>query len=237
MTERGRAHLRQSSDILEIGRSALEWDGEKLTVRIDEITAPLPSRVRGTVSLYPTALTGLAFTLDDDRLHRWRPIAPVARVEVALERPSLRWSGAGYFDSNAGDAPLEDGFRCWDWSRARVAQGETVVLYDIARRTGDDLELALRFDAAGTAEPFQPPPAVPLSRSAWRVARGTRTDAGSAASVVQTLEDAPFYARSIVSKQLFGERVKSVHESLSLDRFRQPWVQVLLPFRMPRRGG
>jgi len=25
-----------------------------------------------------------------------------------------------------------------------------------------------------------------------------------------------------------------VHESLSLDRFRAPWVQAMLPFRMPR---
>jgi hypothetical protein len=26
----------------------------------------------------------------------------------------------------------------------------------------------------------------------------------------------------------------TVHESLDLDRFRRPWVQCLLPFRMPR---
>jgi carotenoid 1,2-hydratase len=52
--------------------------------------------------------------------------------------------------------------------------------------------------------------------------------------VVQTLEDAPFYARSVVASQLQGESVNAVHESLSLDRFRSGWVQVLLPFRMPR---
>ncbi|HBM14153.1 MAG TPA: carotenoid 1,2-hydratase, partial [Rhodospirillaceae bacterium] len=28
-----------------------------------------------------------------------------------------------------------------------------------------------------------------------------------------------------------------VHESLNLDRFNKRWVQVLLPFRMPRRAG
>jgi carotenoid 1,2-hydratase len=27
-----------------------------------------------------------------------------------------------------------------------------------------------------------------------------------------------------------------VHESLDLDRFAQRWVQLLLPFRMPRRA-
>jgi carotenoid 1,2-hydratase len=30
--------------------------------------------------------------------------------------------------------------------------------------------------------------------------------------------------------------VHAVHETLDLRRFASPWVQVLLPFRMPRRG-
>ncbi len=53
---------------------------------------------------------------------------------------------------------------------------------------------------------------------------------------MRTLEDAPFYARSLVRPALLGERVAAVHESLSLDRFRTGWVQMLLPFRMPRRS-
>jgi carotenoid 1,2-hydratase len=236
MTERGRRSLRRSAGALEIGRSALEWDGQALTVRIDEITAPLPSRILGTVRLHPAAVTGHVFALDDDRLHRWTPIAPVARVEVALERPASRWTGDGYFDSNGGDAPLEDAFRRWDWSRARLRGGDTAVLYDVSRRQGVDLGLALRFDTSGAVEPFDPPPAVALPNTGWRVARGTRTEAGATATVLQTLEDAPFYARSLVAGQLLGEPVHAVHESLSLDRFRARWVQVLLPFRMPRRG-
>ena len=51
----------------------------------------------------------------------------------------------------------------------------------------------------------------------------------------QTLEDAPFYARSVIATRLRGEDVTAVHESLSLDRFRAPWVQAMLPFRIPRR--
>ena len=51
----------------------------------------------------------------------------------------------------------------------------------------------------------------------------------------ETLEDSPFYARSVVSASLLGERADAVHESLSLDRFRAGWVRLLLPFRMPRR--
>jgi carotenoid 1,2-hydratase len=34
---------------------------------------------------------------------------------------------------------------------------------------------------------------------------------------------------------MFGEDVHAVHESLSLDRFRSPVVQWMLPWRMPRR--
>jgi carotenoid 1,2-hydratase len=30
--------------------------------------------------------------------------------------------------------------------------------------------------------------------------------------------------------------VVAMHESLSLDRFMRPWVQAMLPFRMPRRA-
>jgi carotenoid 1,2-hydratase len=37
-----------------------------------------------------------------------------------------------------------------------------------------------------------------------------------------------------VASQLLGQPVVAMHESLSLDRFRSRWVQMLLPFRMPR---
>ena len=50
------------------------------------------------------------------------------------------------------------------------------------------------------------------------------------------LEDTPFYARSLLATTLLGEPVTAVHESLSMLRFRQRWVQYLLPFRMPRRA-
>jgi len=65
------------------------------------------------------------------------------------------------------------------------------------------------------------------------VPRATRADAVPA--VRQTLEDTPFYSRSVIGTQLLGEQVTAVHESLSLDRFRAPWVQAMLPFRIPRR--
>ena len=74
-------------------------------------------------------------------------------------------------------------------------------------------------------------PATPI----WRIGRGTGAERGMA-RVQRTLEDTPFYARSLLATTLLGERVTAVHESLSMLRFRQRWVQVLLPFRMPRRA-
>jgi len=235
LTERGRGDLHRERSALRIGPSALAWDGSTLSLLIDEVTVPLPSRIRGTVRLHPTALCRYAATLDAEGRHRWRPLAPCARVEVALERPSLRWSGMGYLDSNEGDAPLEDAFVRWSWSRARLRRG-TGVLYDVARRRGGPLSLALRFDPSGTVASFAAPPPFDLPRTFWRIGRTTRVDSGQSATVRETLEDGPFYARSLLASHLLGEPVLAMHESLSLDRFAAPWVQILLPFRMPRRS-
>jgi len=234
MTERGRDRLRAEATRLAIGPSALAWRGDALECSLDEVTAPMPSRLRGRVRVTPEVSTAHAFRLDAAGRHRWRPLAPRARVEVQLERPALRFAGTGYLDSNDGDAPLEDDFRRWTWSRAAHRDGATTVLYDVERRDGEITSLALRFDAAGRAEPIDAPPPVALAPSGWRIARATRSD--DAAAVERTLQDAPFYARSVVRATLLGERIVAIHESLDLDRFRRRWVQLLLPFRMPRRA-
>jgi carotenoid 1,2-hydratase len=236
LTERGSAAVQRDPEMLRIGPSALTWDGTGLTVRIDEITAPLPSRIRGVVRVLPSALTSCRFSLDQAGRHRWSPLAPTARVEVRLEQPALRWSGDGYLDSNDGDAPLEEDFVEWDWSRAPLPGGATV-LYNVTRRTGPDLAMALRFDRAGQVEHFPPPPRASLAPTLWRMPRRTRCDEGAQAVVRQTLQDAPFYARSVIETRIAGEQVTAMHESLSLDRFRQLWVQAMLPFRIPRRLG
>ena len=235
MTERGRGQLQRSADALVIGPSRVEWDGDALSVHIDERGAPLPKRLRGVVRLQPKALTDHRVTLDPGGRHRWWPIAPGARVEVALEHPALRWSGDGYLDSNDGDEPLADGFREWDWSRAKLRQG-SAVLYDMTYRDGARRSLALRFDGRGGAEAVEPPAPAPLPKTFWwRIPRATQSEpGGSPARVLETLEDTPFYARSTLRAQLLGEPVTAFHESLSLTRFDTAWVQMLLPFRMPR---
>lgn len=233
MTERGRAALQREASWLRIGPSALAWDGDALEIDIDEIAVPLPRRIRGKVRVIPHALARHEAVLDARRLHRWQPIAPAARVEVRLDAPALRWSGEGYWDCNHGDEPLEAGIGAWSWSRARLRDG-TAVVYDVEAREGGATALALRFAADGSCSAFASPPRASLPASAWRIARATRSEDG-VATLARTLEDTPFYARSLVGTRLFGHAATSVHESLDLDRFRSRIVQAMLPFRMPRR--
>jgi carotenoid 1,2-hydratase len=234
MTERGGAALGRTADRLRIGPSALHWTGEALEVAIDERCVPLPRRVRGRIRLVPDALPGLAFALDAPRAHLWQPIAPSARVTVELDSPALRWSGHAYFDSNTGSEPLEARLRRWHWSRGRTDDA-TRVLYDVEARDGGRSCLALRFGHDGSVSAFDPPPEVVLPATGWRIGRTTRSEDGRA-RVARTLEDTPFYARSLVDSVLGGRRVESVHESLDLDRFARRVVQGMLAFRMPRRA-
>lgn len=196
----------------------------------------MPSRLRGVVRVEPRAVAPHVFDLDEAGRHRWRPISPCARVEVALDTPGLRWSGHGYLDANDGDEPLDAAFTHWHWSRAGLRDG-TAVLYDVTRKSGEQASVALRFDPAGGVVEEEPPPTASLRRSRWGIRRETRADPDAAPSVRSTLEDGPFYARSVLDTKVFGERAIAVHETVSLDRFRAGWVQAMLPFRMPRRAG
>ena len=231
MTERPSAAVSRGTDFFKVGSSALHWDGAALTIDLDEITVPIPSRLRGSVRVTPDAITQTPFVLNEDGNHRWWPIAPVARVEVAMQSPDLSWQGDGYLDHNAGDAPIEQGFRGWQWARGATRDG-TVILYEGERRDGSVVNLAKTFDREGGSQDWVPPSAKALKFTGWRVPRSVRSD--GPAHVVKTLEDAPFYARSVVASRLNGEDVTLMHESLSLDRFKMPVVQAMLPFRMPR---
>jgi carotenoid 1,2-hydratase len=231
MTERPRGAVSRTANAFTVGPSQLSWDGTSLTIRINEVSVPILRRVSGTIRVVPTAVTAQAFSLNENGNHWWWPIAPCARVQVALDHPHLRWQGDGYFDMNSGDAPLEWGFSDWQWSRGAVQDG-TAILYEARRRDGSRIDLAVAFDPQGRMQSFEPPPAVALKRTGWRIGRSVRSDDG--ANIVRTLEDAPFYARSVISAKLLGEPVTLMHESLSLDRFKMPMVQAMLPFRMPR---
>jgi carotenoid 1,2-hydratase len=238
MTERRTAALSQSAGQLAIGPSRLAWDNDSLTVDIDELGAPVPQRVRGRVRIYPHFINDRVFALDDVGRHRWSPIAPSARIEVALRHPEIRWSGHAYFDRNWGDEPIEDGFVSWDWSRAEVPDSpgcESAILYNMERRQGGPKALALRFSTSGV-EAIEPPPNHALPKTPiWQISRASQADADHPPEVEKTLEDTPFYCRSIIRTHLLGRPLTAMHESLSLDRFRSPIVQRMLPFRMRRQ--
>jgi carotenoid 1,2-hydratase len=233
MTERGRRALHRTATTLSIGASDLAWDGDSLTIRIEETCAPIPRRLRGTVRVFPAIRPNASYHLDAAGEHRWSPIAPLARVEVSLSDPAQAWSGDGYFDSNAGAVPLEASFLRWNWSRAPLRDG-AAILYDVVRSDGSTQDLSLQFDRTGSVTELAAPAAIDLPRTAWRLPRATRTEIGSTADVAQTFTDAPFYARSLLRTRLAGETVAAMHESLSIARFNAPLVQAMLPFRMPR---
>jgi carotenoid 1,2-hydratase len=233
MTERGRHSLQRDASMIAIGPSSMRWEDGALKVDINEWTAPLPSRLRGTVTLRPQALAGQAFPLDAGARHVWRPIAPRGRIDVKFDN-GVSWTGEAYFDSNWGDEPLERRFRAWDWSRAHVGDGTTIVYYDVAPRDGEERALALKFDATGEATPISSPPQSTLGPTFWRVQPTVRGEPRGIPKLVQRLEDAPFYARSYLAGEIDGAHADIMHECLSLDRFRNPIVRAMLPFRMPR---
>ncbi|WP_437531568.1 carotenoid 1,2-hydratase [Sorangium sp. So ce726] len=239
LTERPRGAVFRSPRSLAIGPSLMEWSGGELHVSFDEITAPLPSRLSGTVRVRPSAPGPAAdgahhgVALDGRGLHRWTPIAPIARAEVELSHPSLRFSGSAYLDTNAGEEPLDHAFERWTWSRAVGSDG-IALTYDVRRRDGTRMLLSPAFDAAGGARELPPLAPRPLGDTRWGMAREIAADPGSAPRLLRTLEDTPFYARSLAAATFGGKPATVVHEALSLDRFTSPWVQLLLPFRMRR---
>lgn len=234
MTERGRASLRQSPDALTIGPSSLHWRDGALVIRIDEIAAPIPRPIRGEIVIDPAGINQRAFTLEAAGAHLWRPIAPVARAAVNLQSPDLQWRGHAYVDTNAGDEPLEKAFSSWTWARARIGDG-AAIFYDADKRREPPLALALRVNAAGDLEEREPPPFAALTKTKWLLPRRARAPEGDA-RILRDFEDTPFYSRSLVASDIEGAPVEWMHESLSLDRFANPIVRLMLPFRMPRRG-
>ncbi len=234
MTERGGASVHRDAQTFAIGTSAVHWDGNALTIDIDERATPLPLPVRGRVRVIPEVMGTTAFKLDGAGRHIWHPLSPRARFEASFDQPGLRWSGNGYFDSNSGCESLEEGFSHWQWSRAHLGR-DVGVIYEGDRRDGSSFAMALRCDHTGFWADEPLPPRQWLMPTAFAMPRSTRTDRGHRARILRTWEDAPFYARSALRTRMFGSVGEGVHESLSLDRFVSPVVQWMLPYRMPRR--
>ena len=235
MTERGENSVSRSSSRLSIGPTTLQWKDNHLAIELNEITVPFPSRLQGHIKVNLPALCKSAFAIDGKGNHLWWPAAPSCNIEVDLKHPNLSWKGHAYLDSNRGNEPLENYFHFWDWYRRPDPSGGTIVTYNTQPLKGTSNSLAIRVAPNGDVERLEKPDYVELPKTPiWRIKRSTRTN--STCSVLRTLEDTPFYSRSLVQSTVNGRSLTGFHESMALDRFKKRWVQLLLPFRMPRRS-
>lgn len=232
MTERSDQTLQRDARSLSIGPSRLRWQGQDLLVTLDEWAVPWPRKLRGELCLMPAVGPATEFDLDAAGHHRWQPVAPRARIAVDLSSPGWRWQGDAYLDHNRGDRPLERDFAHWQWQRQQASDGlGSRIDYVTQPRQGPARALHLSIGRDGRLQTLDPPATHTLSSTAWGI---DRTGHGPPPlAVAGTLESGPFYARTLLQD---ADGRLAVHESLSLDRFQQRWVQGLLPFRMPRWG-
>lgn len=221
LTERPGSSVARTRDHVAIGASAMRRQADgSIVVDIDERSAPWGTPVRGRITLRPRLELATTVALDGEGAHVWSPRIPLARVEVDLVEPALSFTGNGYFDENAGDTPLESAFTRWSWSRVSTGD-EVAIAYDVELAGGR----ALSHGVTGGTH-------VDLGRTRFGLPRAARVEAGAPCRIVRTLEDGPFYARSVVETSVGGRRACGVHETVSLERFASRWVRFLLPFRM-----
>jgi carotenoid 1,2-hydratase len=232
-THYGRHKVRCTPHELDLASNHMHWSSHELSCELDERCAPWPHRVQGSVRLDTRLQSGLRLALSADGRHTWQALVPRGRVSVAFEHPKLQWEGIGYFDSNCGIEPLHRGFRTWTWLRAHH-RDSTFVVYDAQPVRGPPIVHALRFGHEEVHRLSQPLQHIDQRKSIWRMRRDIAADVGGAATVLRTLESAPFYERSLVRTSLAGMPVTAMHESLSLERFQSAWVRALLPFRIRR---
>jgi len=231
LTEQQAERVARGRDHIRLGESEVGWRDGRLEVRIDERTAPWGATLRGSVRLTPHSLPGPTVALDGEGAYRWRAHAPFATVEVELTEPRVTFRGVGYLDSNQSDAPLEDAFSSWTWSRAADATGATIA-YDVVLRDGSTRRCGVELPRDGAARPETTSELATLPSSLFGLDRAMRSEDARATRLLRTVEDGPFYARSVVETSRHGRRAHGMHEIVSLDRFRAPWVQFLVPYRM-----
>lgn len=230
LSEYDETRISRDASSFSLGANRLSFDGDNLHIEICDRAVPLPRSVTGSITVKPKCLTDQPLTLEDGGCQTWWPFAPSAHIEVALTSPNLRWQGKGYFDTNYGAVPLQQSFREWHWSRQHVGKA-TRIAYMTELHEGQGPELSLIIHKDGRIEYGEPLPLHELPRGLWRMRRPI--SAAETPTLMQTLEDTPFYTRSIVAIPRCAGAL-TMHESLSLDRFVQPWVQRLLPFRTRR---
>lgn len=150
--------------------------------------------------------------VSDDGRHALTIIAFVGSVFSAYDHRA-RQRGGGVAEA---EAPCRHQRRAVQPRRTPLADGGAAVVDDVRQSGGrPDRVIAARFAPDGRAEPFEAPRRASLPRSKRWVGRHVCSDAALRPRLVQTLQDTPFYVRSMVETGLLGERVQAMHESLS----------------------
>ena len=234
MTDRGEEALGLTRSTIQIGPSQMRWNGDQLIITFRERTTPHIGVLEGEVRVTPSAITQVEAALSPDGAHVWRPFAPVAGIEVAIDRPGWTWSGHGYFDANFGHRALEADFSYWTWGRFPTPRGATC-FYDSTMRDGTHDTLSVAFDEDGRVERVPAPPRAKIARPPWLVRRETRADKGYRPKQTLAMLDAPFYNRAVIRTQINGRETEGVCEAVDLDRLRGPWLMPMLAVRVPRR--
>lgn len=231
LTEKPRGLISRGDDHFQLQDSSLRWNGNQLDIEIRERGVPIPQQVQGRITVNPRFTTDpdqAQIHLDPHERHQWWPFAPSCDVTVRFDHPDWRWRGSGYFDTNQGAEPLHEGFEVWNWSRSHQAE-ETLLTYNATPRSSEASYLALAIDPQGNIGRRDIAPAQRLKRGLYGM--DGEVHLAQPVTSVKMLEDTPFYTRSMITA---GDQ-QVMHESLSLERFRQRWVQFLLPFKTRRQ--
>ena len=237
MTERGQADTERTRTTYQTGNSAVRFTRDGLEIDFNEISTPWLQRVRGTVRVTLPYLNAQAFQLDPNARHFWSPACSHAHISVDFDNPDLSWQGSSYVDSNYGLEPVTEGFDFWDWSRSPLQNGDTLIRYVTDPVGAAQRDLHVRISPEGVVDPAASTQLADLPPTRiWRIPRRTGAIDGAEPKIARTLEDTPFYSRSILtySDAASGH---ATHETLSCHRLRSPIVKALLPFRMPRLSG
>jgi carotenoid 1,2-hydratase len=234
MTERRATDTARTPGAFQIGKSRVIATGNGLQFDIEEHGAPLPRPLRGQVKVTAPYLNTNAYQLDQKAEHHWRPMCTHLDVEVRFDDPKLSWRGAGYLDMNFGDQPIQKGFDYWDWSRVPLTDGSTQIRYVTDPVGGPQKAIHLSIADNGKITPAENAETISMPTTrVWRIKRRTGSITGQHPRIIETMEDTPFYSRSLID---YGNIASGpgTHESLSCKRLRSPIVKAMLPFRMPR---
>ena len=208
---------------LQVGPSSMHWTGDELIIDIDEISARrMVSRVAGTITLTPAAVTEVELPLTPDGAHVWRPFAPIGRHRGRPEPAGLALDRARLFRRQFRHPRAGGGFQLLDLGPVPAAATGRPASTTRPAATVSTWRGGRVSTRTGSAREIAPPPPRPLrAQSLWAVRRETRADAGyQPRQVKRDAGCAVLFPVAVRNPDRRRESRPGVHEALDLDRFR-----------------